>query len=357
MWEGSELHNAEHRHVLIVDIGGGTSDFSLFELRPGPLGSVPDITRVAVSEHILLGGDNIDLALAIRLEPRLVEERGQIFGPRWENLVASCRDLKEQALSGIAPANDQFTVALAGRGSGLVAGTQTVSLDREEVERLVLDGFFPKCDARARPYRAQTGLHDWGLPYAADGAVTHHLADFLRDRPRVDAVLFNGGSLRSAVLRQRLLEQVASWQGGIRPSELENPVADLAVALGAARCGKLLQGHASHIMAGAARAVFLQVQTLSAAADETTSPPLVCVLPGNAAAEQVFEIDLPGLEVHTDQLVSFQACSAARHHSCQAGDVLPFDPEVVPYASAAADDHQDSERTRHRPYRARPSGG
>ena len=327
LWEGLELHNAEHRHVLIVDIGGGTSDFSLFELRPGPLGSVPDITRVAVSEHILLGGDNIDLALAIRLEPRLVEERGQIFGPRWENLVASCRDLKEQALSGIAPANDQFTVALAGRGSGLVAGTQTVTLDREEVERLVLDGFFPKCDARARPYRAQTGLHDWGLPYAADGAVTHHLADFLRDRPRVDAVLFNGGSLRSAVLRQRLLEQVASWQGGIRPSELENPVADLAVALGAARCGKLLQGHASHIMAGAARAVFLQVQTLSAAADETTSPPLVCVLPGNAAAEQVFEIDLPGLEVRTDQLVSFQACSAARHHWCQAGDVLPFDPE------------------------------
>ena len=175
--------------------------------------AIPDITRVAVSEHILLGGDNIDLALAVLLEPRLVGERGQISGPQWDHLVASCRDLKEQALSGIASANDQFTVALPGRGSSLVAGAQTATLAREEVERLVLDGFFPACDARARPYRTQAGLRDWGLPYAADSAVTHHLADFLRDRPRVDAVLFNGGSLHAAVLRQRLLEQIAALAG------------------------------------------------------------------------------------------------------------------------------------------------
>jgi molecular chaperone DnaK (HSP70) len=159
---GRHPHNAEPRHVLTVDIGGGTSDFSMFELRPGPSGGMPDITRVAVSEHILLGGDNIDLALAVRLEPRLVGERGQISGPQWGNLVASCRDLKEQALSGIALANDQLTVALAGRGSNLVAGTQTATLTREEVERLVLDGFFPECDARARPYRGC--LYDLGLP-------------------------------------------------------------------------------------------------------------------------------------------------------------------------------------------------
>jgi molecular chaperone DnaK (HSP70) len=328
IWEGLDPHNAEPRHVLTVDIGGGTSDFSMFELRPGPSRGMPDITRVAVSEHILLGGDNIDLALAVRLEPRLVGERGQISGPQWGDLVASCRDLKEQALSGIALANDQLTVALAGRGSGLVAGTQTATLTREEVERLVLDGFFPECDARARPYRTQAGLRDWGLPYAADSAVTHHLVDFLRDRPRVDAVLFNGGSLHSAVLRQRLLEQVASWQGGTRPIELENAAPDLAVALGAARFGKLLHGHSGRITAGAARAVFLQVQTSSTAAIQTASPALVCVLPRNASAEQVFEINLPGLEMRTDQLVSFQACSSTRHGRCQAGDVLPWEPEA-----------------------------
>jgi molecular chaperone DnaK (HSP70) len=327
LWEGLNAHPAESRHVLIVDIGGGTSDFSLFELRPGASGGIPDITRVAVSEHILLGGDNIDLALAVLLEPRLVGERGQISGPQWDHLVASCRDLKEQALSGIASANEQFTVALPSRGSSLVAGVQTATLARAEIERLVLDGFFPVCDARARPYRNQAGLRDWGLPYAADSAVTHHLADFLRDRPRVDAVLFNGGSLHSTVLRQRLLEQIAAWRGGTRPFELENAEPDLAVALGAARCGKLLHGHSGRIVAGAARAVFLQVQT-APAADQTVPSALVCVLPRNASAEQVFETNLPDLEVRTDQLVSFQACSSTRHGRCQAGDVLPWEAEA-----------------------------
>ncbi len=352
---------AEPRHVLIVDVGGGTSDFSLFELRPGTPGALPDIRRVAVSEHILLGGDNIDLALAVLLEPRLVLERGRMSGPQWDHLVASCRDLKEHALSGAGLAQEQYVVALPGRGSSLVAGAQTATLARGEVEHLVLDGFFPVCDAGARPYRTQSGLRDWGLPYAADSAVTRHLADFLRDRPRVDAVLFNGGSLHAAVLRQRLLDQIAAWQGGARPIELENAEPDLAVARGAARFGKLLHGEAGRIAAGAARAIFLQVQTAPAAAepaaadraatdraatgpaayraatdraatgpaaDRAIPPALVCVLPRNASPEHVFDIDLPGLELRTDQLVSFQACSSTRHGRCRAGDVLAWDADA-----------------------------
>ena len=145
-------------------------------MQPGASGAIPDIRRVAVSEHILLGGDNIDLALAALLEPRLVAERGRMSGPQWDHLVASCRDLKERALSGLGSAQEHYIVALPGRGSGLVAGAQTATLARDEVERLVLDGFFPVCDARARPYRTQSGLRDWGLPYAADSAITRHLA-------------------------------------------------------------------------------------------------------------------------------------------------------------------------------------
>src|SRR4051812_15336202 len=255
LWERLATLDAEPRHVLVVDIGGGTSDFSLFELQPGPSGMIPDIRRVAVSEHILLGGDNIDLALAVLLEPRLAGERGRISGPLWDRLVASCRDLKEQALRGIGSANEQFTVALPGRGASLVAAAQTETLARDEVVRLVLEGFFPVCDLRARPYRTQAGLRDWGLPYATDSAVTRHLADFLRGRPRVDCVLFNGGTLRSAIVRQRLLDQVAAWQGGSPPIELETSEPDLAVARGAARFGKLLRGHSGRIAAGAARAV------------------------------------------------------------------------------------------------------
>ena len=164
LWEGLDPHTAEPRRVLIADIGGGTSDFSLFELRPGVSGAIPDIRRVAVSEHILLGGDNIDLAVAALLEPRLVAECSRMSGPQWDHLVASCRDLKERALSGPGSAQEGYVVTLPGRGSSLVAGAQTATLARDEVERLVLDGFFPVCDARARPYRTQSGLRDWGLP-------------------------------------------------------------------------------------------------------------------------------------------------------------------------------------------------
>ena len=328
LWQGLDSHTAEPRHVLIVDVGGGTSDFSLFELRPGGSDAIPDIRRVAVSDHILLGGDNIDLALAVLLEPRLVLERGRMSGPQWDHLVASCRDLKEKALSGDGSAQEHYVVALPGRGSGLVAGAQTATLAREEVERLVLDGFFPVCDARRQPYRTQSGLRDWGLPYAADSAITHHLADFLRDRPRVDAVLFNGGSLHATILRRRLLDQIAAWQAGARPIELENAEPDLAVARGAARFGKLLHGHTGRIAAGAARAVFLQVQTAAAATDEEVAQALVCVLPRNAPPDQTFDINLPGLELRTDQLVSFQACSSTRHGSCRAGDVLPWDADA-----------------------------
>jgi len=326
LWAGSGAQVVQSRHVLVVDIGGGTSDFSLFEVRPGAFGSIPDIRRVAVSEHILLGGDNIDLAIAVLLETRLSGgERGHISGPRWDQLVALCRDLKEKALSGRASADDQFAVALPGRGSGLIAGAQSANLSRDEVERLVLDGFFPLCDARARPHRMRGALQEWGLPYATDSAVTHHLADFLRERPRVDAVLFNGGSLDAAVLRERLLDQIAAWQDGARPIDLENTEPDLAVARGAARFGKVLHGQSRRIAAGAARAVFLQVQM---ARDEQKTPTVVCVLPRNAGAEQAFDIDPPGLEVRTDRPVSFQAWSSTRHGSCRAGDVLSADVEA-----------------------------
>jgi molecular chaperone DnaK (HSP70) len=318
-WEGRGARNGEPRHVLIVDIGGGTTDFSLFELRFSAASTVPDVSRVAVSDHILLGGDNVDLALAAMLEPRLATERGRISGPQWEYLVAACRDLKEKALADGATENDRFTVALPGRGSSLIAGAQTASVGREEVAQLVLEGFFPTCDARARPYRIQSALRDWGLPYAADSAVTHHLADFLRDRPQVDAVLFNGGSLRSAALRQRLLDQIAAWHGVLLPLELENAEPDLAVALGAARFGRLLHGASGRITAGAACALFLEVQRTG---NETSPLDLICVLPRNALPEQVFEINLPGLEMRTDQLVSFQACSSTRHDWCRAGDIV-----------------------------------
>jgi len=120
---------------------------------------------------------------------------------------------------------------------------------------VLLDGFFPECNSQAHPYRTQAALKEWGLPYASDSAVTRHLADFLRGRPRVDAILFNGGSLHPVLLRQRICQQVGKWQGSWPPLALEKRGADLAVARGAALFGKFVHRKTERIEAGAARAV------------------------------------------------------------------------------------------------------
>jgi molecular chaperone DnaK (HSP70) len=324
LWPRRAEGDAGPWHVLVIDIGGGTSDFSLFKLRLEQASALPDVRRVAVSEHILLGGDNIDLAIAHFVEARLAGGRGQLAGTQWDQLVASCRDLKERALSDAGLPDERFAVAFAARGSGLVAGSQVVTVTRAEIERVLLDGFFPACDAAARPYRTAGALREWGLPYASDSAVTRHLADFLRDRPRIDAVLFNGGSVTPKLLRQRLREQIAAWQDGAPPLELANAEPDLAVARGAARFGALANRPAGRIAAGAARAIFLEVQGAPTSQGDAVPPSLVCVLPRGAAAEQAFEIAEPALDVRTDQLVRFQAYSSSRHGRSRAGDVLTW---------------------------------
>ena len=324
LWQLLADREAGSRHVLVVDIGGGTSDFSLFELRPNGANPIPDVSRVAVSDHILLGGDNIDLAIAHLAEGRLPEGRGHLAGAQWDQLVAASCNLKEQVLSTAGQPDDRFTVAVAGRGSGLIAASQTAMVTRADIEAVLLDGFFPACDAAARPYSTQAGLREWGLPYATDSGVTRHLASFLRDRPHVDAVLFNGGSVTPPLLRQRIGEQIGAWQASAPPLVLENAEPALAVARGAARYGAVLHRQTGRIAAGAARAVFLEVQGIPGPDREAPTPSLVCVLPRRASPEESFTIAPPALHVRTDQPVRFQAFSSTRHGRSRAGDVLPW---------------------------------
>jgi molecular chaperone DnaK (HSP70) len=317
--------DSDRTHLLVVDIGGGTSDFSLFELHSQFAGSAPRIKREAVGDHILLGGDNVDLAIAHLLEPRLTGERGKLSGTQWDDLVARCRDLKEKLLASDGRPDEPCAVSLPGRGSGLVAALRTAQLTRAEIETLLLDGFFPECGAQAYPYRAQAALREWGLPYASDCAVTRHLADFLRGRPRVDAILFNGGSLHPEFLRERICQQVAKWQGGLPPLALENADPEFAVARGAALFGKFLHRRTERIEAGAARAVFLEVLRRRAPeAAEPAPPSLVCVLPHGASSEQRFEITGLPLEVQTNRPARFQAYYSTRDDRSKAGDVADW---------------------------------
>ncbi|MGB7918267.1 MAG: Hsp70 family protein, partial [Rhodomicrobium sp.] len=142
------------RHVLVIDVGGGTSDFSLFELSAPEGNRDPRISRVAVSDHILLGGDNVDLAIAHLVEPRLVTGEGRLSAVQWDHLVARCRSLKESVLGCEGAPDEVFTVSVPGRGSRLIAGSLSAQLTRMELEELVLNGFFPACRATDRPRRA-----------------------------------------------------------------------------------------------------------------------------------------------------------------------------------------------------------
>ena len=302
-------------HVAVIDIGGGTSDFSLFEVTPAT--PLPRLRRVAVSDHLLLGGDNIDLAIAHQVE-KGVPKGTELAPVQWNHLVALCRELKERCLAD--PSEEEFSVAIPGRGSGLFGGTLSSRISRVEIESILNDGFFPECDADAEPLEAEAGLREFALPYAADSAVTRYLAGFLRGRPQVDAILFNGGTLHPQVLRQRLIDQISAWQDGQAPVDLDNREPELAVARGAARFGAIRHKKEVRIEAGAARSVYLDVHATGSGRQ------LVCILPHGAEAGESFEVSLPGLELTLGRPVKFQPYYTPRRSKDRAGTLVPWDP-------------------------------
>ncbi len=308
--------------VLVCDIGGGTTDFSLFEVvadRSAPGGLA--LRRMAVSDHLLLGGDNIDLTLAYALESRLTGGRGRLTGRQLSQLLVQARELKERILREETPAAAEFPVVLAASGAGLFAGTLSARLQAAEVRRIVLDGFFPECDARERPRRQEGGLREWGLPYAADTAVTRHLAAFLDGR-RVDAVLFNGGTVTPDFLRARLHRLLTGWQGGSAPLVLTNDAPALAVARGAARYAWLL-GHPEagrRIAGGHAHALYLEVVRGKRRKERS----LVCVLPRGMEAGEKLRIDNAEFDLRVNQPVRFQCLSSHRRAGDAAGVIIPW---------------------------------
>ncbi len=318
-----ELHEAPARCILVVDVGGGTSDFSLFSAA-GTSRTDGRMQRIAVSEHILLGGDNMDLALAHRLESQLPDAEA-LSSRQWGFVVGRCRDMKEAALSTDGPPGEAFSVAIPGRGSSLIATTRSAQLTRAEIEALVLDGFFPACGADEYPLRAAGGLREFGLPYARDPAITRHLADFLHERPAVDGVLFNGGVLSSPRIAQRISEQIGAWQSGALPTVLQNIEPEIAVARGAARFGRLVHAQEQRIEAGTAQAIFLEAHAASARGGSAgTARSLICVLPHGAQTEQTFAIDELALEVRINRLVRFETYASVRRTTDRAGDIVPW---------------------------------
>ena len=310
-------HVARPLSLLVCDVGGGTTDLSLFRVDPD-LG----VTRTAVGAHLLLGGDNMDLALAHHAEPLLTGD-GALDPTQFAALVASCRVAKERLLSGEAPS---ARVSVAGRGAALVGSTRSTSLTREIVAELVVEGFFPKTERGAPRARPRGGLVSLGLPFERDPAITRHVAAFL-DRHAatmggpaapLDAVLLNGGVFRGRVLVERLLEVVASWQDGALPPVLvdcDDP--DTAVALGAVHHGRALRGALRRIEGGAPKTYFVGVGG--------APPRALTLVPRGTPEGQVVRTEGPPLKLVLGRPARFELFTSDELDGPRPGEVLELD--------------------------------
>ncbi len=262
------------------------------------------LSRLAVGEHILLGGDNMDLALAYAVAATLPKGMEGLDAAQRIGLLYACRGAKETLFSDAK--KNAAVVNVLGRGSKVIGGSVKTELTRELLRTVLLDGFLPACGPGDLPQRGRrTGLTEIGLPYAADAAITRHLARFLGQQAGSlhaggqivlpSAVLFNGGVFKAQELRRRVLDVLSSWAGHSVP-ELESSDLDLAVAHGAAYYGQVRRGKGVRIRGGVARSYYVGLETAAPAVPGVPQPiKALCVVP--MGMEEGTETDVPGPEI------------------------------------------------------------
>lgn len=290
--------------LLVVDVGGGTTDLTLVRL-VGREGNV-ELERQAVGNHLLVGGDNMDLALAHLVAGKL-SEAGHNLDP-WQNVALwhSCRAAKEQLLAVDGP--EEYTISVLGRGSRLIGGTISTQLFREEAAEFLINGFFPECQEDEKPERrVESGFQDIGLPYESDPAITRHIAAFLAahrqtsdaesNKPVPTHLLFNGGVFRSVKLRDSVSSLISDWGSGAGPTMLGGPEdLDHAVALGAAYYGWSKQRGGVRIRGGTARSYYIGIETAGLAIPGAPRP-LRALCIASKGMEEGTESEIPGQEV------------------------------------------------------------
>ena len=347
-----ETQMSEGQVVLVCDVGGGTTDFTIIAVRRGDKGLRFD--RLAVGEHLMLGGDNMDLSLARHIEAHVVGKPGQLDSRRWHQLWHQCRKAKETLLEQAGeedlPHQDRpetVAVTIMGSGSKLIGDTLKGTLTLDLVEELILDGFFPPVAVEEVPKSSRrTGLTEWGLPYVQDPAVTRHLGAFwqryralLRNETGrtslfPDFILFNGGALTPGSVRNRILNVVSDWfrdEGGTdwAPAELENPRPELAVAMGAAYYGLVRLGAGVRVGAGSPRAYYVEV---ASAADVQIEPDVlqtVCLIPRGTEEGFDARLNQPAFEVLTNQPASFRLFTSFTRLGDHLGDLVNLSENEV----------------------------
>ncbi|WGS86878.1 Hsp70 family protein [Methylomonas sp. UP202] len=353
------------RLLLVCDVGGGTTDLTLIRIDHGD--GDPKLTRIGVGDHLMLGGDNIDLALARLAETRLTGGDKKLSAGDLSQLLEQCRVAKERLLADAAP--EQFAVTLLGSGSKLIGGARSSFLTRDEVRRIALDGFFPLSGIEELPDKKRSGMVEFGLPYAPEPAISKHIAAFLKAHARSsraaltgtgegaefagpsevvdglivpDALLLNGGLFRSPALVTRALELLGHWRGE-PPVQLENLDPELAVAYGAVAYAIARREKKLKIGGGAARGYFLLVDTVNDAGARFTKPG-ICILP--KGSEEGREVTLTGRQfaLRIGQPVRFHLMSNSTDADYRPGDVVELDDDrfhgLPPLAVAFAGDQR-----------------
>ena len=343
---------APARLVLVADVGGGTTDFSLVkvELDDGGGDGQPKLTRIGVGNHLILGGDNMDLALAHLAESRLGGQDAQpgaqpqrLSAGRLAQLTERCRAAKEQLLAPDAP--EQVKVTLLGTGSRLIGASRSASITREDAQRLILDGFFPANDTQEPARRTRAGIVEFGLPYASDPAITRHLAGFLRQHaqaarealgigalgtehdapvsdalPVPDTLLLNGGVFRGQALAQRLADVLSGWRGApVRVLHTDDP--DVAVARGGVAYSLARAGQAPGIESGSARNYYLLLD----AEQSGDTLRAVCLLPRGAPAGEELRLEGRSFALRLGRPVRFHLVSS----TADPGGRLPQPGELL----------------------------
>jgi molecular chaperone DnaK (HSP70) len=321
----------DSRLLLVCDVGGGTTDLSLIrvDIRAGDLA----LTRVGVGDHLMLGGDNVDLALAHRAEQRIVQGGKKLRAASLSQLIQQTRKAKELLLVEQAPESAKVTVL--GAGARLIGGARSCDLSRQEVRELALDGFFPMTDFDERPGRRRSAMVEFGLPYAADPAVSKHVAAFLarhatacrealqltegQEQPAIpDTVLFNGGVFNSPALKERSLSVLSRWAG--KPvRELANDRPDLSVAYGAVAYGMARHGAQLKIGGGSARSFFLLLD------QEKDQRQGVCLLPKGTEAGQEISLEERRFGLRLGEPVQFHLLSSTADTAHAAGALSVID--------------------------------
>ncbi|MGH8552649.1 MAG: Hsp70 family protein, partial [Methylococcales bacterium] len=312
------------------------------------------LDRIGVGDHLMLGGDNIDLTLARLVEQRLFADAQKLSSANLYQLIEQCRSVKEKLLGENPP--DCARVTLLGSGSRLIAQARSIELSRAEVEATVLDGFFPATGLDQRPERKRSAVVEFGLPYVADPAISRQLAAFLKDHDQAsrealdenredivpDAILLNGGMFRSARITERVVEILSAWtQKKLRL--LENPKPQLAVAFGAVAYGLARRGMHIKIGGGSARHYFLQIED-----GKNRRSRGVCILPkGTEEGEEIRLADRTFL-LRLGEPVRFHLWSSTDENPIEAGELVDLDDEkfisLPPLAVTVEADSQDRQQ-------------